>query len=187
MIYNYDTLKENHGRAGTKKLFEMNNIKTCVRCDGELPATKEFFYGDAHKKDGLSATCKKCNKASLPSKNPRKVNAGVGAESFESRRVKRELINFAMDRAADKNRDFNITTKDVHIPLFCPILGIPIDTSRKGNGKATDSSPSIDRINSDKGYVLGNIQVISYRANTLKSNATIEELRKILKYLENNR
>lgn len=170
-----------------KNLFEINNIKTCIRCDNKLPATKEFFYGDAYKKDGLSPTCKTCAKANLPSKNPRKVNAGVGAESFESRRVKKQLIYSAMERATDKNRDFNITTADIHIPSFCPILGIPIDPSRKGNGKVIDSSPSIDRIDSNKGYILGNIQVISYRANMLKSNATIEELKKILKYLENNR
>lgn len=41
------------------------------------------------------------------------------------------------------------------------------------------SSPSIDRIIPELGYVRGNIAVISMRANKLKSDATSEELERI--------
>lgn len=44
--------------------------------------------------------------------------------------------------------------------------------------------PSLDRINPDRGYVPGNVQVISFRANTLKNNATREELAKVLAYMK---
>jgi hypothetical protein len=47
------------------------------------------------------------------------------------------------------------------------------------------TSPSIDRVDSSKGYTKDNIQVISHRANNLKNNATLEELRKLVTYVEN--
>jgi hypothetical protein len=52
------------------------------------------------------------------------------------------------------------------------------------DGKFSHSSYSLDRIDSDKGYVKGNVQVISYRANMLKSNASIEELEKVLNWMK---
>jgi len=50
-------------------------------------------------------------------------------------------------------------------------------------GKVSDNSYSLDRIDPSKGYVKGNVEVISHRANTLKSNATIEELEKVIQYM----
>lgn len=52
-------------------------------------------------------------------------------------------------------------------------LGTPLGSFYK---KATSNSYSIDRIDSSKGYVKGNVWVISKRANTLKGDATLEEL-----------
>ena len=43
---------------------------------------------------------------------------------------------------------------------------------------------SIIRIDSALGYTRGNVWVISWRANMLKSNATIAELRQLLAALE---
>lgn len=71
---------------------------------------------------------------------------------------------------------FNLQLTDLYelsYPLTCPILGIPLQFNR---GKVQDNSYSIDRIDSSLGYVQDNIQVISYRANMLKNNATVEEL-----------
>jgi hypothetical protein len=63
----------------------------------------------------------------------------------------------------------------------CPILGIPLIISK---GKLSDNSPSIDRIDPSKGYVPGNVVVISNRANVIKSYGTLEEHRKIVNFLE---
>lgn len=80
-----------------------------------------------------------------------------------------------------------ITKADLRglLPTHCPVLGIELDYSHgtKG-GKMQPNSPSVDRIDSTKGYVPGNIAVISARANTLKSNATIHELRRLVRYME---
>jgi hypothetical protein len=37
-------------------------------------------------------------------------------------------------------------------------------------------SPTLDRIDNSKGYIVGNVWVISMRANRLKSDATVDEL-----------
>lgn len=64
------------------------------------------------------------------------------------------------------------------IPEVCPVLGIPLKIN-VGSGLHPDSV-SVDRIDPTKGYIKGNVRLISARANHLKSNATTEELEKIL-------
>jgi hypothetical protein len=76
-------------------------------------------------------------------------------------------------RAKKNGTPFSITKEDVIVPSTCPILGIPLFYSHEDH---SPNSPSIDRIIPDKGYVPGNIQVISMRANTIKHNATFLEL-----------
>jgi hypothetical protein len=45
---------------------------------------------------------------------------------------------------------------------------------------------SLDRIDNTKGYVEGNVAVISWRANSLKSNASIADIEAIIRYIEEN-
>jgi hypothetical protein len=92
-----------------------------------------------------------------------------------------ELFRHARDRAKRKNIPFDITAEDVIIPETCPVLGIQLQIGEK---IACNNSPSLDRIKPELGYVKGNIQVMSYRANMLKNNATIEELQKVLEHLK---
>ena len=90
------------------------------------------------------------------------------------------LWKSAKKRARDKGLDFDIDPSDIVIPNFCPYLGIEI-THEIGNGTRRSGSPSLDRIDSSKGYVKGNIIVCSWRANFLKSDATLTELLLITK------
>jgi hypothetical protein len=85
----------------------------------------------------------------------------------------------AKGRASKKHLDFDIDVSDVIIPEFCPVLGIRLETKRNKATRFT-TSPSLDRIDSTKGYVKGNVRVISARANCLKNNATVEELEMVL-------
>lgn len=78
-------------------------------------------------------------------------------------------------RAAAKNIPFNITVEDIIIPEYCPILNIKLDRSI-GKSKNDSCTPSLDRIIPEKGYVKGNVQVISMLANTMKNHATKEQL-----------
>ena len=64
----------------------------------------------------------------------------------------------------------------------CPILEIPLQYSVPKNSKVIpDNYATLDKINPSKGYVMGNIQILSKKANTMKNNATIEELQKFAK------
>ena len=83
-------------------------------------------------------------------------------------------------KAKKRGLPFNIEPSDIIIPDYCPVLGIKLE---KNDQKQRDSSPSLDRIVPEKGYVKGNVRVISQRANLLKSNATVEELTLVLKDL----
>lgn len=67
------------------------------------------------------------------------------------------------------------------------MLGIELDypthSGMRGKQHAQANWPSLDRWDSSKGYVPGNVFVISYRANTLKNSATYEEILKVAKYV----
>lgn len=89
----------------------------------------------------------------------------------------------AKTRAKKKDIPFNLELSDISIPEYCPILGLRLATGPSGRKWGSDNSPSIDRIDPDLGYVKGNIQIISWRANTLKKNATLEELRLIYEFM----
>ena len=73
-------------------------------------------------------------------------------------------------RAKQLGLEFSITAKDVVIPEFCPVFGVPLEI---GGG---DNAPSLDRIVGSKGYVPGNVIVVSHRANQLKRDASVAEM-----------
>ena len=77
-------------------------------------------------------------------------------------------------KAKELGFDFNISEEDVIIPTHCPILGVELVLNE---GKLAGNSASLDRIDSSKGYVKGNVWVISHKANAMKSNATLAELK----------
>lgn len=88
------------------------------------------------------------------------------------------LLASARARALKKGLDFSITEEDIDIPEVCPILHVPLVL---GNRHSMDDSPSIDRIDSSKGYVPGNVWIISHKANRLKSD---KDLLDVLEELE---
>jgi hypothetical protein len=85
----------------------------------------------------------------------------------------KELLKAARRRARQRNRPCTIALADIVIPKRCPILGVVLEA---GIGLPTEQSPSLDEIVVGRGYVVGNMQVISRKANTMKSDATPEEL-----------
>lgn len=89
------------------------------------------------------------------------------------------MLREAKRRAKRGGYACTITVADVVVPEFCPLLGIKLARGTAGRV----SSPSLDKIRPELGYVPGNVWVISHRANTLKSNATLRELQTLVSNL----
>ncbi len=85
----------------------------------------------------------------------------------------RKMLSSAKRRAKIIGLPFDLCLSDITIPEKCPVLGIVL---KKGKEKLCASSPTLDRIDSKMGYVKDNVMVISWRANNLKSNATLKEM-----------
>lgn len=95
-------------------------------------------------------------------------------EYFEISPQKR-LLWSARRRAKEKGLKFDLSEADIVIPTHCPYLGIPLVNSRP-RGDSRKDIASLDRIDNNKGYTKDNIEVISWQANTMKSNASPELL-----------
>lgn len=64
----------------------------------------------------------------------------------------------------------------------CPIFNVHIE--RASHGRGSHHSAHLDRLDPNKGYVIGNVSWISGRANRIKYNATVEELRAVADWME---
>lgn len=96
----------------------------------------------------------------------------------------KELYRAAKRRAKNKSLEFSITLDEIVISESCPILGIPLIV---GDSKIHDTSPSLDRIDNSKGYIKGNVQVISNLANRMKNSASNELLIKFANWILSKR
>lgn len=95
---------------------------------------------------------------------------------------RRQMFQSAKQRARMYGWPFAITLDDIPAPEECPALGIKLNWA--SSGKPTDASPSLDRTNGDLGYVQGNIAVISFLANSMKQNASAEQIARLAKYVK---
>lgn len=93
----------------------------------------------------------------------------------------RVILMHARKRAREKNIPFDLAVEDLVIPQFCPVLGIELCVN---DGYAQHNSISLDRVIPELGYVKGNVAIISYRANTIKGDSSIEDLEKVLVWLK---
>jgi hypothetical protein len=117
--------------------------------------------------------------------NPEKSKAAIEAEaerikSSPENKVK-YLISQAKGRAKRDGIEFSISLIHVYIPYHCRLQGIEICYCNDG---LKDNSPSLDRIDPTKGYVPGNVWIISQRANRIKSDAALAELKNLVANLE---
>jgi len=146
------------------------NKKICVMCSKEKTFNMFSLYDKFNKLSPRRDVCKNCSRA----KEAREIRERTW--EFDAKKI---MLNNSKMRAKNANMEFSITTDDINIPKVCPVLGIPLYRCKKENW---DNSPSIDRIDNNKGYIKGNVIVVSRRANILKKDATIEELQKLASF-----
>lgn len=181
--------------------------KLCNKCS--IKKTIEEFGIDKSHKDGHRSICKKCisdymkkyiqsvpykekrkkryleNREKMLKKNKenRKLNGWRWKQNRKEKHKQNPLIIMcrqAKIRAKKKGMEFNLNPSDLILPSVCPVLGIPLCVSE--NGKATNNSPTLDRINNLKGYTKDNVVIVSFRANTIKNFASVEELKKLYNF-----
>lgn len=177
-------------------LSDQNHERKCSKCK-EVKTTIDFYH-DKSGPDGLRSSCKKCANTAAkkwlnnnPSKAKKTRLAYSGREDVRLRRneiakiwnrtsIVSTLLTKAKKRAKARNIPFNLTKQDIFVPEFCPALGIPLKVN---DGKLGDSSPTLDRLIPELGYVVGNVCVISAKANRIKNNSSFEEMRKIAAWM----
>jgi hypothetical protein len=87
---------------------------------------------------------------------------------------------FRNKKAHSYGVEFTIDFGDLDFPTHCPILGVELDYFADGR---EENSPSFDRIDPKKGYIPGNVAIVSWRANRIKNDGTAEEHQKIADFI----
>lgn len=168
-------------------------VKFCNKCNAETERGAEgrckpcrnarvraaCANPDAHRQQyGVSpeaiAARRARNAARMRNRSPEKKasdNAAVRARRQADPR--KAMLLEAKKRAKAKGIPCTLTLADIVIPKRCPWLGVPLSV---GRGKPHRYSPSLDELRYGGGYVQGNVVVISRRANTIKNDATLQEL-----------
>jgi hypothetical protein len=151
--------------------------KVCTKCNEELP--DESFYFIRGRRE---ACCKSCKGKGVRASIKRHPEANrLRMEKWRNANPKKRLLTAARARAKKAGLLFNIGPEDIELPKVCPILGIDISYENNKRG-CVNNAPSIDRFDNTKGYEKGNVAVVSWRANNLKRDATLEELELIIKW-----
>jgi hypothetical protein len=142
------------------------------RCSGcmELLSVDEFGKHNITY-DGLATKCRVC----------RKEYGKHHYNKWVRKNPEMRLWLSARSRAAQQSVPFTISVEDIVIPKVCPVLGIEIKTNEGKKGYY--NAPSIDKFIPELGYTPENIQVISFRANWIKQNASLEEVEALAKWM----
>jgi len=168
-------------KIGSKRYF---TGKPCPQ--GHVAYRRTINYG--------CSACLSKNSLSWISKNRARYNLSVrrswekNADKYNKKRREfnaenkaEMLVSLARQRARKKGIEFSITADSLYLPTHCPALGIEIDYAIAGGWKT--NSPTLDRVDNSRGYVPGNVFVISFRANAIKSDASLSDLEKIISYV----
>jgi len=159
--------------------------KICTKCLLSLPNSKKFFNNNSRPlKDGtrkyfLRNVCKKCER--------KRINEWASSVTKTSKRARiKTLVDAAKGRAKKNGIPFDIHVDDLKpFPEVCEIFNTELSYT---NSRVDDrrNSPSLDRVIPELGYIKGNVRIISFKANELKSYNTPDTLIAILKYLNVN-
>lgn len=146
------------------------------------PLTNEpFVVGDTRKEDDkIFFTYREKAK-----EDGYKAEEWWSPDEYHRKRIAKN-INSKKSLCKKRNIPFDLSI-DYAIEIFpkdnlCPVFGSKMNWG--GEGSDNQDSPSIDRIIPSKGYVKGNVVWMSFRANSIKRDASPKELEKVFKWLK---
>jgi len=151
------------------------NRQAMWQCLCDCGTTTTVNGSSLRRGDVVSCGCYNRGKSKKNGKWKSKIHGMCGTPEYR-------LWDWAKVRARKQAISFNLQISDIIIPLYCPVLKISLKNNIK---TCSDNSPTIDRINPSLGYIKGNVCVISHKANSIKRNATIGDLEKIIEYMRN--
>ena len=149
--------------------------KECQVCGESKQASKFRLRTESkvHSRRPFCLSCEKdCRKTNYLKNKKERVKT---TDKYRLENWRMKMLWQAKSSAALKNIHFNLEECDIIIPTHCKYLNVPL-TQLLGKGVVW-SNTSLDRIDSNLGYVKGNVEVISRKANSMKNMATVEELR----------
>ena len=150
-------------------------MKTCKRCGNEIPETK--------RSDSLycSKSCSSAERTKRYRDRQREADEIPSSTKHGRRNHPAKWMTNIKARASKRGLDFDLTIEDFQMPTHCPLLGIKLEVGRGGH---SGNSPTMDRYDSDLGYVKGNVWIISFLANVMKNEATLEQAKLLVENWE---
>ncbi len=148
--------------------------RICAKCGEDKPA-EHFASG--------RAKCRKCRQAATRVwyyANADVVRARSRTRAAEFHKTIGGMISQSRASAKKRGIEFSLVPADVFVPEYCPVLGLKLE---RGIWRVQDASPTIDRLDSSKGYVRGNVAVISHRANSIKSVGNADEHERVAAWI----
>ena len=147
-----------------------NRYKICEECNQSLNLNKFSLIEKWNSNSDTKNTCKKC---SIKIRQTEKLNRDWKVDAA------RLLYKNIKSRCKRIGKEFSIELEDITIPEKCPVFGFDL---KREDRQTWMCAPSVDRIDNSKGYIKGNVTVVSRRANILKKDATLEELEQLFNY-----
>ena len=151
-------------------------MSPCQNCK-ELNPIVHYYQYKKNEKSGF---------VDLLGKNRHSICPNCQRIKYLAKDEREKMLQGAKTRSKKDGRDFSLTINDIIIPKRCPILGIELKAevgSGRPGGTSNYHAPQLDRIDSSKGYISGNVCVISTLANTQKKNGTAREFLAITAFL----
>jgi len=139
--------------------MEEIEVRKCRVCQKVKPLTSKYFN----------------NRHEIQSAPPFRWDCKVCYNAYKRNHkgyFERKMLQHARKRSKLSGREFNISIEDINIPEHCPVLGIKLEHGWDNN----ESSPTLERIDNNQGYLQDNVMVVSALANRIKNSATYQQI-----------
>jgi hypothetical protein len=164
----------------------MNDISALSWSEARDLGAKHYFtgkpckHGHIAKRYANSRICAEC----LSLENKTEKSIGRMKRWYAAKTHKEKMIGWARYRHkyGGYPSEFDLTEADFDWPELCPALGIKLRYEAQRSRNA-DDAPTIDRINSSLGYVRGNVQILSRKANRIKNDGSPEEVMRVAMFM----